>query len=277
MKCLTTALLLAPISVCSKSHHGSMLARSKLMTKNVALLFSLLLITHNVLAQSTSSTQVRSDPVIQSLEEIADTVNEFILSEQLPEQDVSVQVKALDRRLRLAQCTAPLDTSWSPGSRRLGRVTVEVSCASPKNWRMRVQATVTKDGMVWTLLRGVQRGDRLTRDLLVPLNITLGAGNYGFSALNSPIGDVEPWLGFVFTQRVNSGKVLSERMLKMPKLIAKGEAVVIRHRSRGLQLQTRGVALRDAAAQQQTQVRNSASGKIVDAVAVAPGIVEILH
>ncbi len=254
-----------------------MLARTKFMIRKVALLFSLLLTAHCAHSQSDTSSNIQPRPVIHSLEAIAATVDEFIQSEQLPDQIVSVQVKALDRRLRLAHCVTPLDTSWSPGSRRLGRVTVEVSCAAPKNWRMRVQATVTKDGVVWTLVRGVQRGDRLTRDLLVPLNITLGAGNSGFSTLNSPVGDVAPWLGFVFTQRVNSGKVLSERMLKMPKLIAKGEAVVIRHRSRGLQLQTRGVALRDAGAQQQTQVRNSTSGKIIDVVAVSPGVVEIIH
>lgn len=254
-----------------------MLARSKPMIRNVALLFSLLFTANCAHAQSNTSAQAQSSPVIHSLEAIAATVDEFIQREQLPEQIVSVQVKALDRRLRLAHCMTPLNTAWSPGSRRLGRVTVEVSCTALKSWRMRVQATVTKDGVVWTLKRGVQRGDRLTSDLLVPLNITLGAGNSGFSTLNSPVGDVEPWLGFVFTQRVASGKVLSERMLKMPKLIAKGEAVVIRHRSKGLQLQTRGVALRDAGAQQQTQVRNTASGKTIDVVAVAPGVVEILH
>ncbi len=247
------------------------------MIRHVALLFSLLLGAHYAHAQSNTSSNVQPKPGIQSLDVIASAVDEFIQREQLPDQVVSVQVKALDRRLRLAHCLTPLDTSWSSGSRRLGRVTVEVSCASPKSWRMRVQATVTKDGMVWTLARGVQRGDKLTRDLLVPRKITLGAGNSGLSTLNSPVGEVEPWIGFEFTQRVSSGKVISERMLKMPKLIIRGEAVVIRHRSRGLQLQTRGVALSDAGAQQQTQVRNTASGKIVDVLAVAPGIVEILH
>jgi len=132
-------------------------------------------------------------------------------------------------------------------------------------------------GMVWTLARGAGRDEVLTRELLVKQEVTLGSNNAAFSSLGTPIVDIEPWLGFAFTQRVNAGKVLNERMLKPAKVLNKGDAVVIRHRSKGLELQTRGVALRDAGANQQTQVRNSSSGKIIDVVVVSPGMVEILQ
>ncbi|WP_157735851.1 flagellar basal body P-ring formation chaperone FlgA [Granulosicoccus antarcticus] len=213
----------------------------------------------------------------QSLDAIAHAVREFVTAEQTSTDGVQVEVKALDNRLRLAQCDAPLDTYWSPGSRSIGRVTVQVECASPKPWRVHVQSTVTQEGYVWVLSRGVQRGDLLDPDLLVKQIVKLGASNAALNSLGTPILDVKPWLGYAFSQRVGAGKMLNERMLKPANLIKKGDAVLIRIESAGLKLQTKGVALKDAAAGKFVQVRNIASGRVVDAVALRKGVVVVLN
>ena len=224
-----------------------------------------------------TGTPISSESDIQSLDAIKDVVERFVLLELKDGKNVAVEVKDLDRRLRLVNCQDRLEVEWSQSSRSLGRVTVQVSCKSPKPWRLYVQATVTMESMVWTLSRGVRRGEVLKPDLLTKKEVTLGSNNRALTSLGTPIKDVEPWLGFVFTQRVNAGKVVNERMLKPAKLVSKGEAVVIRHRSSGLELQTRGTALHDAGAREQTQVRNTSSGKIIDVVVVAPGVVDILN
>ncbi|MFK7997425.1 MAG: flagellar basal body P-ring formation chaperone FlgA [Granulosicoccus sp.] len=228
----------------------------------------------NVTPENVSNT-VAMATEFQSLDSIRTTVESFIQSSQSDERSVSVTVKSLDKRLRLVNCLTPLEPTWSNRSRKLGRVTVQVACSSPKPWRVHVQATVTMKGMVWTLGRGVQRDQILSRDVLVRKEVTLGANNAAFTSLGTPIVDIEPWLGYAFAQRVSTGKVLDERMLKPAKVLSKGDAVVIRFRSKGLTLQTRGVALRDAAALRQTQVRNSSSGKIIDVMVISPGVVEI--
>ncbi|MFK7862467.1 MAG: flagellar basal body P-ring formation chaperone FlgA [Granulosicoccus sp.] len=229
-------------------------------------------VSHSLLANAAAVTAE-----FQSLDEIRSEVETFILSSHAESLSVSATVKALDNRLRLVSCQVPLEPTWSNRSRKLGRVTVQVACSSPKPWRVHVQATVTMKGMVWALARGVQRDQLLSRDVLIRQEVTMGANNAAFTSLGTPIVDIEPWLGFAFAQRVNGGKVLNERMLKPAMVLNKGDAVVIRHRSKGLELQTRGVALSDAGAQQQTQVRNSSSGKIIDVVVVSPGIVEIFQ
>jgi flagella basal body P-ring formation protein FlgA len=66
-------------------------------------------------------------------------------------------------------------------------------------------------------------------------------------------------------------------MLKQANLIDKGEKVLIRHHSSGLELQTQGIALEAAIARQRLQVRNASSGKVVEAIAVAPGQVEVVR
>ncbi len=226
-----------------------------------------------ILAQPASAVTVEP----QSLETISQAVHDFVMAEQSSGDDVQVSVKSLDKRLRLARCSHPLDAYWSPGSRSIGRVTVQVECRAPKPWRVHVQATVTLEGYVWVLSRGVQRGETLDPDVLVRQAIKLGANNAAFTSLGSPVTDLKPWLGYSFSQRVNAGKVLNERMLKPAQLVHKGEAVLIRIESAGLKLQTKGVALKDAAAGKHVQVRNSTSGKVINAVVVSKGVVAVLN
>lgn len=213
----------------------------------------------------------------QSLDAIAQAVREFVISEQPSDSDIQVDVNPLDSRLRLAPCESPLNAFWSPGSRSIGRVTVQVECPGPKPWRLHVQSTVTLQGEVWVLSRSVQRGDLLDEDVLVRQAVTLGANNAAFTSLGVPVTDLAPWIGYSFSQRVSAGKVLNERMLKPARLVRKGEAVLIRLESAGLRLQTKGVALKDAAAGKPVQVRNSRSGKVVDAVVVGKGVVAVLN
>lgn len=214
---------------------------------------------------------------LQSLDAMQSTVTEFILSEQLKPESTNVTVSAIDKRLRLKQCAEPVQTDWASGSRRLGRVTVQLSCAGPTPWRVRVQATVTIDGYVWVLLRAVQRGDVLDPALLTREKVVIGQNNAALTVGGIPIIDVSPWVGYTFASRVNGGKILTQKMLKQANLISKGEGVMIRHDSPGLQLQTAGVALEGAMIDQRLQVRNSSSGKIVEAVVVGRGLVRVIH
>ena len=265
--------------------YGVKLADKQLMKRLYSAIFTLILLaygpcwamdkTSDVTLADTENTR-RGESDVQPLDAIKGAVKSFVLSELEGGQNIAVDVKDLDRRLRLAFCEDDLSVDWSQGSRSLGRVTVQVRCASPKPWRVYVQATVTMESIVWTLSRGVRRGEVFERGLVTKKEVTLGGNNRVLNSLGTPITDLEPWLGFVFTQRVSAGKVVNERMLKPAKLVSKGEAVVIRHRSNGLELQTRGTALHDAGAREQTQVRNTSSGKIIEVMVVAPGVVDIL-
>nr|MBX2878918.1 flagellar basal body P-ring formation chaperone FlgA [Granulosicoccus sp.] len=197
----------------------------------------------------TNSAVQDSDPTIHSLVDIEQTVQRFIQdSATVNDQDVTVTTKALDKRLRLTACAEPLHSVWSPGSRSLGRVTVQVECTSPKAWRIHVQANVSMHAEVLTLVRSVQRGDVLTEDLLAERKITLGAGNASFTGRSNPITDAKAWIGYSFTQRVGRGQLLEERMLTPPILVAKGKEVTITFESNGISLQTKGVALANAMA-----------------------------
>ena len=227
----------------------------------------------SILAQASYAQTEQIQPLVQ----IEEAVRDFVLEQQPVKDNINVDVRGLDKRLRLGQCQNDLQTRWSAGSRSLGRVTVQVSCAEPITWRVHVQATVTLEGFVWALEHGAQRGDALNREMLVKKKVMIGANNAALASMGNPIIDIESWLGFTFSQRVGAGKVLSDRMLKRANLVNKGEKVLISHRATGLELQTFGTALKGAASDQRIQVRNNSSGKIVEVVVVARGLVEVLH
>ncbi len=214
---------------------------------------------------------------IHPLEDIEASVRAFVIEEQPDAEGVDVRVNSLDKRLRLAVCSDPLQTFWSPGSRRYGRVTVQVACEGPKSWRIHVQSTVTYEGSVWVLGRGVRRGDILQRSDLVQKVVTVGGNNSAFRNVADPVKDLERWLGYAFSARVTAGSVLDENMLAPAKVVNKGESVLIVHETAGLQLQTKGIALSEGAKGSPVQVKNTSSGKTVDAIVLARGLVQLLQ
>ena len=214
---------------------------------------------------------------IHSLSDIEASVRDFVISEQPEADGVSVQVNSLDKRLRLVECPVKLQSYWSPGSRRYGRVTVQVACEGPKSWRIHVQSTVTYEGAVWVLGRGVRRGDILEVADLEQKVVTVGGNNYSFRNGSDPIKTLDRWIGYAFNQRVTAGAVLDESMLDPAKVVSKGESVLIVHETVGLQLQTKGIALSEGAKGSPVQVRNTSSGKTVDAIVLARGLVQLLQ
>jgi flagella basal body P-ring formation protein FlgA len=214
---------------------------------------------------------------IHPLEDIEASVTDFLTQEQSNAEGVNVQVNSLDKRLRLAKCSDQLQIFWSPGSRRYGRVTVQVACEGPKSWRIHVQSAVTYEGAVWVLGKGVRRGEILDKSDLEQKVVTVGANNHAFRNIADPVRNLDRWLGYEFSERVTAGKVLDESMLVPAKIVNKGESVLIVYETVGLQLQTRGVAITEGAKGSPVQVRNTSSGKTVDAIVLARGLVELLQ
>lgn len=214
---------------------------------------------------------------IQSLDDIEASVREFVMREQSDSHSVSVRVNSLDTRLRLAECANQLQTFWSPGSRKYGRVTVQVVCEGSKAWRIHVQTNVTYEGEVWVLGRGVRRGEILVQEDLEQKVVTVGGHDHTFRNVGDPVINLDRWLGYAFSERVTAGSVLDETMLVPAKIVSKGESVLIVYETVGLQLQTKGVALNEGAKGGSVQVRNTSSGKTVDAIVLARGLVQLLQ
>lgn len=189
----------------------------------------------------------------------------------------SIEIKPLDSRLRLPACANPLSHDWANGSGTVGRVTILAVCDSSQPWRVHVQARLTRMQEVWVMKRPVLRGDVLTKQMVESAKVELGTQKNRVVQNDFPIVDVDEILGYEFVRNTNSGRVLTQNMLKPNALITKGEQVVLRYSSTALKLQTNVMAITSGALGDRIQVKNPSSGKVFDARVTSSGVAEAIY
>ena len=189
----------------------------------------------------------------------------------------SIEIKPLDSRLRLPACANPLSHDWANGSGTVGRVTILAICNSPQPWRVHVQARLTQMQDVWVVKQPALRGDILTKQMVESAKVELGTQKNRVVQNDFPIVDVDEILGYEFVRNTNSGRVLTQNMLKPNALITKGEQVVLRYSSTALELQTNVVAITSGALGDRIQVKNPSSGKVFDARVTSSGVAEAIY
>ena len=213
----------------------------------------------------------------QSLATIEHAAAEFIKQQHPADAILNVDLQRLDKRLKLSRCDNDLLVNWSPGSKQIGRTTVNVACTAPKPWRIFVRATVEKDVLAWVLNNSVRKGEVLSRQLVSQQSIMLGNSALLAQPNGAPISEIEPWIGQVFARAVQAGRVLTDQSLQLPMLVTKGESVSITYQSAQLAIKTKGVALESGSLEQKISVKNTESNKVFDAIVVGRSNVTILR
>jgi flagella basal body P-ring formation protein FlgA len=184
-------------------------------------------------------------------------------------EDVSIEVGPLDPRLRVAACGHSPETFFPSGSRAYGNTTVGLRCRAPHPWQLYVPVSIKVFERVVVATRPLPRGGVLTAgDLrLERRDVSTLSGGY--------LVDPAAALGKVLTRPVTLGYALSQNLLKSPQLVRRGERVIIRARTGGMDVQVAGTALANGAAGEVIRVRNRSSKRVVDAVVAGEGLVEV--
>ena len=211
----------------------------------------------------------------QDLGVIEHVVVEYIKQQHPSDATLNVELLRLDNRLQLSSCEEDLIVGWSPGSKEIGRTTVSVSCSMPKPWRIFVRATVEKELLTWVLNAPVRKGEVLSRQLVSQQSVMLGKGGHFGLPIGVPLVDIEPWLGQVFVQAMQAGRIIGDHSLQLPNLVTKGDPVTITYKSAQLSIRAKGVALESGSLQQKIAVKNSVSNKVFDAIVIGRSNVSI--
>jgi flagellar basal body P-ring formation protein FlgA len=176
---------------------------------------------------------------------------------------------ALDPRLHLTTCQSPLQASLAPGARSPTRMTVQVRCADPGGWRVYVPVELALYDRVVVALRAVDRGATLTgADLTVEERDTS-------SLPASYMRDPAELAGFTLARSVVAGTVISPSLLSADHIIRRGDIVTLIAQSGGITVRAQGRALNDAALRARVRVQNLGSGRQVEGVVTATGMVEV--
>ncbi len=224
----------------------------------MALLFSGFTLSHSLEAA-----------VYQSHESIRQTVESFVADELGEGDDVRVELGHLDSRLRLHRCNSELTAFWPNGQARHGRGVVGVRCADRKPWKMYVQVNLHVFEKVAVLKNSRLRGETLRREDITYERQDISRLRDRFL---TDAGDV---LGYELKRTVKAGTVLNMQMLRIPKLVKRGQRVTLVASAGGIEVKMGGEALADGAQGSVIKVKNLSSSRVVEGEVVDKGTVRI--
>ncbi len=206
----------------------------------------------------------------QSLQDIRDTVSRFIASRldngHIP---LHIEVGRIDTRLRLKPCTSELTPYFPSGNARAGNVTVGVRCQAPNPWSLFVPVRIKLNTQVVVLTRPVPIGSTLTEE-----DIGLAERDTG-SLVSGYFTDPAQVLGKQLKQPLGIGHALNKLAISAPKLVRRGERVVLLAVSAGLEVRMDGKLMMDGAEGDYVRVRNLSSKRIVEGIVTRNGAIKV--
>jgi len=207
---------------------------------------------------------------VQSRESIVAAIAALIESDfRQKNQEFQVEPVKLDSRLRLPLCERPLEAFFLPGQRESGSLSVGVRCEGGHPWTLYNKVRVKAYRNVVVLKNAVRQGSVLTEaDLdLEKRDLAELRGNY-FTAFEQAVGRS-------LKRTLPAGAVLSSEGLSVPKMIQRGQKVIIQAESENFAVKMSGQALSDGGIGQRIRVRNDQSARIVEGTVAGPGLVRI--
>ncbi len=206
----------------------------------------------------------------QPLDDLVTVATNFLEKEVFAhEVSAEIIVGRIDSRLRLPKCSKPIASFLPPGSSRAGNITVGIRCDGAKPWSIYVNAQVKLMRPVLVLGSPVDRGQLISESDLVLETRDVGRLSGGY------ISDPRDVVGLQARMPLRAGYVLSPRVLMKPKLIRRGQTVILLLQARGFEVRSEGRALQDGIAGEQISVENLVSNRIIQGVVAEPGLVRV--
>ncbi len=197
-------------------------------------------------------------------ERVYDAVENYRAFSQL-----SVTVAPLDNRLRLQACDEPLTFNTDNVTHQSNRASVKVSCSAPIPWSIYVPAVIDGSIIVAVASHSLPRSSTLTEDDIDLTERRLSDLPSGY------ITEPGEAIGQETRRNFTKGDPFRVSALTPPKVVKRGDAVVVEASTGGIAVITPGEALADGRVGQQIRVKNSRSERTIKAVVVGPGRVEV--
>lgn len=175
---------------------------------------------------------------------------------------------SLDPRVQVARCEVPLSTEVVNARDR--QATVQVRCEAPR-WQLYVPVRATGATSVVVLTRPVA-ANTVIQSADVVLSAREGNAS-GYGAFDQ----VEAVVGLHSRRALPAGRVLGPADVIAPPMIRRGDHIAIEIQTSSVRIRMAGEALSDGGYGQRIPVRNSSSGKRLEAIVRSAGTVEVPH
>lgn len=204
----------------------------------------------------------------QTHESIYEAVKSYVAQNINTTAEYEINITPLVNRLNLALCTQPLQI-FSTNLMKSGRSTINVRCNEGKKWAVFVSITVTPFDYVVILTQPLQHGETATEKYLsvVRKDVSQLHGNY--------LTTVDAVLNKQATRTLSTGAVVMPKDFVEPKLIKRGDKVVITAERSGIAIKMNGIAQSDGSRGQMIRVKNQNSDRVINATVIEVGQVSV--
>lgn len=184
--------------------------------------------------------------------------------------DLTVAIARLDSRLKLRQCNSPLTFELLDNGQLGGNISVRTRCESTPNWSIFVQAQVNFSLSVLVARHNLTRGSIVQFDDLEQQTIDQRKAGRDY------VTNTEAVVGKELKRQLQQGHAVRLAMLLEPKVIKRGDAVIVEAQAGNIFVATPGTALSDGKMGQQIRVKNESSRREIKVKVVGPGRVRVI-
>lgn len=211
------------------------------------------------------SLNAQADPALQSHESIHAVVSDFLTQHIGLTGEYEITLTPLDARLHLPLCAQPLEAYTQSDITHAGRVAVGVRCNAENKWSIFTSAIIKVYQNVVVLAHPVERGELITPQHLTIERKDVSSLREDFATQADEIENKQA------ARHLDVGTILSSRHAIIPKIIKRGDKVIITSAKPGFTIQMNGQAMTEGSKGQQIKVKNDNSGRIISATVIEPG------
>ena len=238
--------------------------------KTFALLISILWMQNALANQSlednaSATKQTANQQIEQQLSIYKNSINK-----QNKYTKIAYEVTLPDTRLNLETCKSPLSIENRSPNRSIGRLTLKVACSNAnKPWAVNISVNIMAYDEVVVSSRPISRNSKILPSMLITMEREVTSLHSGYFTNPQHI------TGAIAKYNIGGNRVLKPGNVLPPKLVTKGEKVVIKANTQGLSIRASGIALNDGTMGEVVKVKNSRTTRIIEGRVSAAGQVTV--
>lgn len=176
----------------------------------------------------------------------------------------------LDSRLRLQQCSIPLEFSAHDPAGSGGNISVQVQCKGRPSWSVHLPAQVSIFREIPVAKHDLTHGSQVTASDISWETRDIGQLRQEY--LSSP----DEIIGLEVKRNIGQGIAFLSSSLDAPTVIKRGDQVALSSTIGGISVTTSGTAMSDGRLGERIRIKNNHSARIITGTVVAEGKVVTL-
>lgn len=205
-----------------------------------------------------TQTAIKND--YQSLASIYQAAKLFLQQKPLyaDKKNVEIKIGRVDPRLRLKSCDGKLEFFTPQGFHQTGKTTLGAHCVNGLvNWKLFIPVTIYFYDNVWVTSRSISTGEVISKTDLHQQRVRID------SMRKSPVLEMKHIVNASPTKYLKNGAIIFHGSIC---LVCKGQKVGVNAQTPFVNVFVKGIALKNAALGEITQIKNSQSKRIFTAI-----------